>query len=73
MKVKYKKIYKPKPLKQKAKKTFKIDDTEWNKELAKKMINPYYFTEIALQVGSIITLESHHINHTNSKLNIKPN
>ena len=37
------------------------------------MINPYYFTDRALQVGSIITFESHHINHTNSKLIIKSN
>ena len=33
------------------------------KELAKKMINPYYFTDRALRVGFYITLENHHINH----------
>ena len=37
------------------------------------MINPYYFTDRNLKVGFKITLESHHINHANSKLNIKPN
>ena len=37
------------------------------------MNNQYYFTDRVLQVGFIITLESHHINHTKSKLIIKPN
>ena len=37
------------------------------------MINPYSFTDRALQVGLNITLESHHINHANSKLIVKPN
>ena len=37
------------------------------------MINPYYFTDRALRVGLNITLESHHINHANFNLNIKPN
>ena len=34
---------------------------------------PYCFTDRALQVEFNITLESHQINHTNSKLIIKPN
>ena len=37
------------------------------------MINPYYLTERAIQVGFNITLESHHINQANSKIIIKPN
>ena len=37
------------------------------------MLNPYYFTERALQVGFDIKLDSHHINHANSKLTIYPN
>ena len=37
------------------------------------MINPYYFTDRALQVGFKINLDSHHINHANSKLTIIPN
>ena len=37
------------------------------------MINPYYFTDRNLKDGIIITLESHNINHANSKLNVKPN
>ena len=43
-----------------------------HKELAKKMINPYYFTDRASRVGFNFTLESHHINHANSKFSIKP-
>ena len=37
------------------------------------MLNPYYFTDRATQVGFNNTLDSHHINHANSKLTIKPN
>ena len=37
------------------------------------MINPSYFTDRALKVGFNITVESHHINHANSKKSIKPN
>ena len=37
------------------------------------MLNPYYFTERNLRVGFKINLESHHINHANSKLTIAPN
>ena len=44
-----------------------------NKEIARKMINPYYFADRALQVGFSINLDSHHINHINSKTIIKPN
>ena len=36
------------------------------------MLNPYYFTSRALQVGFKINLDSHQINHTNSKLTILP-
>ena len=44
-----------------------------NKELAKKIINLYYFADRVLRVGFNITQESHHINHAISKLIIKPN
>ena len=37
------------------------------------MINPYFFTDRNLRVGFNFTLESHHINHANSKLTITPN
>ena len=37
------------------------------------MLNPYYFTDRNLKVGFNNTLESHHNNHANFKLNVKPN
>ena len=37
------------------------------------MINPYYFTDRNLQTAYKINLESHHINHLNSKLTITSN
>ena len=67
------KIYNPKPLRQLARDNIKLDDKQLNKELAKKMINPYYFTDRALQVGFKNNLDNHHINHANSKLTIIPN
>ena len=70
---KIKKIYNPKSLKQLARNNIKLDDKQLNKELAKRMINPYYFTDRILQVGFKINLDSHHINHLNSKLTITPN
>ena len=70
---KVKKIYNPKSLKQLPRNNIKLDDKQLNKELAKKMINPYYFTDRNLKVGFKINLDSHHINHANSKLTIIPN
>ena len=70
---KIKKIYNPQSIKQLARNNIKLDDKQLNKELAKKMINPYYFTDRNLQVGFKINLDSHHINHSNSKLTITPN
>ena len=64
---------KHKPLKQRARNNSKLDDKQFNTKRAKKMINPYYFTDGVLQVGFKITLESHQIIHANSKLIIKPN
>ena len=52
---------------------FKIDDKQLNEELAKRMINPYVFPDRNLKVGFKINLDSHHINHANSKLTITPN
>ena len=40
---KIKKIYNPKSLKQLARNNIRLDDKQLKKELAKKMINPYYF------------------------------
>ena len=64
---KIKKIYNPKSLKQLARNNINLDDKQLNKELAKKMINPYYFSDRNLQVAYKINLDSHHINHLNSK------
>ena len=43
-----------------------------NENLAGKMNNPHYFTEKALQLGFNLSLDSLHINHSNSNTNIKP-
>ena len=67
------KIYHPKSLKQLARDNIRLDDKQLTKEIAKKMINPYYFTDRNLQVGFKINLDSHHINHSNSKITITPN
>ena len=50
-----------------------MNDKELDKEIAKKMINPYYFIDENLKVGFKVNLESHNINHANSLLNIEPN
>ena len=70
---KIKKIYNPKPLRQLARDNIKLDDKQINKELAKKMINPYYFTDRNLKVGFKINLDSHNLHHANSKLTTIPN
>ena len=67
------KIYKTKSLKQLARDNIRLDDKQLNKELAKKMINPYYFTDRNFQVGVENDLYSHHINHNNSKSTVIPN
>ena len=70
---KIKKIYNPVSLKKLARSKIYLDDKQLNKELAKKMINPYYFSDRNLQVAYKINLDSHHINHLNSKLTISSN
>ena len=52
--------------------SIKLDAKQLKKELAKKVINPYYFTDRDLKVGFKINLDTHHINHANSKLTITP-
>ena len=66
-------IYNPKSLKPLARNNIKLDDKQLKKELAKKMLNPYYFTDTNLKVGFNINLDRHHISHANSKLTITPN
>ena len=70
---KIKKIYNPISLKKLARNKINLDEKQLNKELAKKMINPYYFSERNLQVAYKINLDSHHFNHLNSKLTITSN
>ena len=66
-------MYNPKTLKQIARENINLDDKELQKELAKRMINPYKFVDENLKIGFKTNLESHHINHGNSLLNIIPN
>ena len=70
---KIKKIYNPKSLKQIARNNIRLDEKQLNKELAKKMINPYYFSDRNLKVAYKINLDSHNIHHANSKLTISSN
>ena len=70
---KIKKISNPKPLKQLARNNIKLDDKQLNKQLAQKMINPYYFIDENSKVEFRINLDSHHIDHANSKLTVLPN
>ena len=69
---KIKKVYNPRSLTQIARNNIKLDDKRLNKELAKKMLNPYYFTDRNLKIGFKINLDSHNLHHTNSKLTITP-
>ena len=66
------KIYNPKLLKQLARNNIKLNDKQLNKELAKKMLNPYYFTDRNFKVGFKVNLDSHNLHHTISKLTITP-
>ena len=68
IKKKIQKVYNPKTLKQLAREKIKLDD----KELAKIMINPYYFIDKNLNIGFKINLESHNFSHANSILTITP-
>ena len=66
------KIYNPQSLKQLARNNIKLDDKQLNKELARRMINPYYSTDRNLKVAYKINLDNHNINHAISKLTITP-
>ena len=48
----------------------KLNDRELNKEIAKRMLNPYYFKDKVFYNFLKINLDSHHINHLNSKITI---
>ena len=68
IKKKIQKVYNTKTLKQLAREKNKLDD----KELAKMMINPYYFIDENLKNGFKINLESHNIILANFILTITP-
>ena len=68
-----KKRYNPKTLQQLARKNINLGDKELDKEIAKKMINPYYFIDKNLKNGFKINLEIRNIIHANSILTITPN
>ena len=68
VKKKIQKVYNPKTLKQLAREKIKLDD----KQLAKIMINPYYFFDKNLKIVFKIDLESHNISHANSILSTLP-
>ena len=70
IKNKAKKVYNPKTLKQIARENIKLGNKELDKELAKKLITPYYFTDRNLKIGFKINLDIHNINHANSVLTI---
>ena len=65
-------IHNPKPLRQIARDNIRLHDKQLNKELGRKINNPYCFTDTNLKVGFEVNLDSHHINHDNSKLTITP-
>ena len=64
------KNFNPKSLKELARDKIKLNDRELNKEIAKKMLNPYYFKDKDFYNFLKINLDSHHINHLNSKITI---
>ena len=66
------KIYNPKTLKQIARDFTKTKDKELDKQLAKKMISPFFFNDGNLKICFKINLDSHNINHANSMLSITP-
>ena len=66
------KKYNPNSLKQIARDNIRFDDKQLNKELARKMINPYYFTKRNLRNGFKINLDSHNLHHTSFKLTVLP-
>ena len=68
IKKKIQKVYNPKTLKQLAGEKIKLDD----QEIAKMMIDPYYFIDENLKIGFKINLESHNISHAISILTITP-
>ena len=61
------------PIKTKCKRKHYIKRHQLNKELAKKMLSSYYFTDRNFRIGFNINLDCHDINHAHSKLLMTPN
>ena len=59
-------------MKQIAMQNNRSNDKKLVKEIAKKMINPYYFFDESIKIGFKTTLESHNIVHATSLLNSVP-
>ena len=60
----------PESLKKLARDKIDLNNKDLNKEMAKKMLNLYYFSDKNLYHILKINLDSHHINHINSKITI---
>ena len=63
-------VYKAETLKPIARHNIKLHDKELDKELTKKMYNPYYFTNEKLKIVLKLNLDSHNSNHASSILSI---
>ena len=72
LKIKFKKIYNRKPLRQTTTENNKTNDKALDKKFARKMTNRHCFTNRNLQTSFKINLDSHSINHANSILTITP-
>ena len=68
IKKKIQNFYNSKTFNKLARENIKLDD----KELAKMMINPYYFIDENLNIVFKNNLESHNVSHANSVLTITP-
>ena len=63
-------ICNPRPLREIAGESIKTHDNQLDRALARKKINPHYFTDRALQIRFFIFPDSRHSNHVNSILTI---
>ena len=66
-------MFNAKTFKKLAKENIKLGDKQLNKEFAKKMTDPYYFTDRKLKVVFKTNIDNHHFNHANSTLTFTPN
>ena len=64
------KNFNPKSLKEIARDKIKLSNKDLDKEITKKMLNPYCFKDQSFYDFLKTNLDSHHINHLNSKITI---